>query len=258
MLGWIYLYLCGWDAWWGKLWAAISLPSLEQSNPPWSQQRYTNRMAFSCRTWPDRGSAVPAVAISCNELLSSNRAGSALWRWGPLNSSNNSCVVTFCLKLTGCLISSCCTGSCECVCYPPSNMESVGGRGWKCLCSRACPDTHPVHKGLDGLHCYVLQHPCRWLAGGQPGPVHTLPPGGAGLELPLQPAAGGNTEMVTRCESNVLFVWFSETSYILYLHCPLMSHLFPVCRFCVSKRFRRTTTMNSCVQSCLRWVGHLR
>lgn len=53
-------------------------------------------------------------------------------------------------------------------------------------------------------------------------------------------------------------ICFSETSCILYLLCPLMSQLFPVCRFCVSKRFRRTTTMNSCVQSCLRWVGHLR
>lgn len=29
-------------------------------------------------------------------------------------------------------------------------------------------------------------------------------------------------------------------------------------RLCVSKRFRRTTTMNNCIQSWLRWVGHLR
>lgn len=36
-----------------------------------------------------------------------------------------------------------------------------------------------------------------------------------------------------------------------------MSCLCPVCRFCVFKRFRRTTTMNSCIQSSLRWVGRL-
>lgn len=150
--------------------------------------------------------------------------------------------------------------SCVCVCFPPSNVESMGGEGWECLCSRACLDSLPIHKGLDGLHCYVLQHPCRWLTEGQPGALHTLPPGGAGLELPLDPSTRGNIEMGTRCES------YAHTPpppkktlhFISNLKCALRSCLCPVCRFCVSKRFRRTTIMNICIQPCLRGVGHLR
>lgn len=86
-----------------------------------------------------------------------------------------------------------------CLCLLPSNMENMGEEGWRC--SRACPDTLPIHKDLDGIHCYVLQHPCRRPTEGQPGALHTLPSGGAGLEPPLHPGIRGNTEMGTRCES---------------------------------------------------------
>lgn len=34
-----------------------------------------------------------------------------------------------------------------------------------------------------------------------------------------------------------------------------MNFLYPVCRFYVSKKFKRTTTMNNYTQSSLRWVG---
>lgn len=55
---------------------------------------------------------------------------------------------------------------------------------------------------------------------------------------------------------HIFFV--NKLHFISNLRCPLMSSLCLLCRFCVSKRFRRTTTMNTCIQSCLRWVGHLR
>lgn len=56
----------------------------------------------------------------------------------------------------------------------------------------------------------------------------------------------------------IFFPHWNELHFISNLKCALRSCLCPVCRFCVSKRFRRTTITNICIQPCLRGVGHLR
>lgn len=53
-----------------------------------------------------------------------------------------------------------------------------------------------------------------------------------------------------------IHVYFYISNVVLPVMTPVCPA--PVCRFCVFKRSRRTTTMNTCTLSFLRWVGQLR
>lgn len=128
-----------------------------------------------------------------------------------------------------------------------SRMEGLAAEIWKCVYSSAW---HEIDISVYGLHCYVLQHPGRWLAAGQPGSLCKLPLGAAGLELPLHENTYGDTEVGARCES---YATFQENGQFCS-HWLAQCHV--LCRFCVFKKFKRTTLMNTCIQPCHGWVGH--
>lgn len=131
-----------------------------------------------------------------------------------------------------------------------SRMEGVAAEIWKCVYSSAWHENLPIDVSVYGLHCYVLQHPGRWLAAGQPGPLCKLPLGGAGLELPLHENTCGDTEVGAGCES---YAHSKKTAS--FVHTDWLNVTF-LCRFCVFKKFKRTTLMNTCIQPCYSWVGH--